>query len=358
MFDPAHVDYTALTQPVSRAEVRAFRAATKAARRADPSVATALATATSVFAVAGIVGFFVVFALFAGFFVAVASNGSGESFGSAFPPLVFIALFGVVAVAVVIQRFGSRGNWTKWLRLTRFADANELRFTSSAPGPSYPGCIFTIGDARMVSDHFVTPSGRFLDFGNYRYSTGSGKNRTTRHWGFLALQLDRNMPNIVLDSKANNGIFRTTNLPATFSRDQILRLEGDFDRYFTLYCPKEYEQDALYVLTPDLMALLIDDAAPFDVEIADSWIFFYSQAPLDMLAPSTYQRLFRIVQTVGVKAIRQTARYADEKVGIPGANVVAPQGQRLRHGVSVVSIVFFIVFAAIWLFGAFHGSSN
>ena len=40
------------------------------------------------------------------------------------------------------------------------------------------------------------------------------------------------------------------------TRTQVLSLEGDFDRYFTLYCPKEYERDALYVFTPDLMALL------------------------------------------------------------------------------------------------------
>lgn len=43
----------------------------------------------------------------------------------------------------------------------------------------------------------------------------------------------------------------------------MLSLEGDFDRYFTLYCPGDYERDALYVFTPDLLALLIDESRHF-----------------------------------------------------------------------------------------------
>src|SRR5690606_7535742 len=109
-------------------------------------------------------------------------------------------------------------------------------------------------------------------FGNLRYVTGSGKSRSVHQWGFLAVGLDRRLPHMVLDSRANNRMLGLSNLPAGFRRDQILSLEGDFDRYFTLYCPKEYERDALYVFTPDLMALLIDEAAPYDVEVVDHWM--------------------------------------------------------------------------------------
>ncbi|MEO7546479.1 MAG: hypothetical protein ABIT21_09370 [Terrimesophilobacter sp.] len=75
------------------------------------------------------------------------------------------------------------------------------------------------------------------------------------------------VPNMILDAKSNN--FLWTNLPQNFSRNQVLSLEGDFDKHFTLYCPKEYEHDALYVFTPDLMTRLIDHAAGYDVELVD-----------------------------------------------------------------------------------------
>ena len=70
---------------------------------------------------------------------------------------------------------------------------------------------------------------------------------------------------MVLDSRDNNGLVGGATLPATFRRDQVLSLEGDFNRYFTLYCPRQYERDALYVFTSDLISLLNDEADPFDV---------------------------------------------------------------------------------------------
>lgn len=354
MFDPAHVDYSPLTASVSPADVRAYRDAVKNSPGAGFG-STGFTTASRIIVIVVLVILFFTFGSTFLFSIVVTAAS-----GAANPINGFMTLFGLVIVAIIviavisILRVTGASAWAKRLRLSRFGDVNGLVYTSAAGAPTYPGSVFSVGDTRRVTDHFVTPSGRFLDLGNYHYSTGSGKERTTRYWGFLALQLDRNMPNIVLDSKANNS-FLGSNLPVSFSKDQVLSLEGDFDRYFTLYCPKEYEQDALYVLTPDLMALLIDDAAPFDVEIADSWIFFYSQSQLDMLAPATYERLFRIVQTVGVKAIRQTAHYVDDRVGSPTANVVATAGHRLRHGTNVVGLVVFIGFGAVWLFTVFHG---
>ena len=92
----------------------------------------------------------------------------------------------------------------------------------------------------------------------------------------------------------------------------MLSLEGDFDQYFTLYCPKQYERDALYVFTPDLMALCIDEAAPFDIEVIDKWMFVYSATAFDMQQPWVYERLLRIAFTVGAKTLTQTDHYADD----------------------------------------------
>ena len=234
------------------------------------------------------------------------------------------------------------------MRLDRFAKANGLIFSPADANPQYPGSIFGLGRARSAYEHFRSASDRFLDFGNYRYTTGSGKNSTTHTWGFMALQLDRALPHMVLDSKANNGLFGS-NLPAAFTKDQVLSLEGDFDNYFTLYCPKQYERDALYVFTPDLMALCIDNAAPFDIEIVDKWMFVYSAAPFDMSTGPIYQRLFGIVDTVGAKTLTQTDRYSDERVASFTANSVAPQGARLRRGVPVAAIIIGAIVLGFWI---------
>lgn len=340
------IDYAALTGAVAPPEVKAFRESV----RARPEYST-----TS--SVIAIIVVLVVLFVFGSFFVGILGTAIGWVSSGAdnpvalvaglFFPLLLLGGFALIAI-VVIRQVARGGKWERWYRLDRFAAANGLTFSPRDADPAYPGAIFQLGRARTALDHLRSASDRFLDYGNYQYVTGSGKNQTTRTWGFLALQLDRALPNMVLDAKANNGIFGT-NLPATFRKDQVLSLEGDFDKHFTLYCPKEYERDALYVFTPDLMALLIDNAAPFDVEIVDTWMFVYSSSAFDMRQPGVHQRLLGIVDTVGAKTLSQTDRYADERVGDPALNIVAPQGQRLRRGVSVGAIIFIALFAVIWL---------
>ena len=342
------IDYSALLYPVPREQVEAFKAASKAAGKPWASVPVGqivgLVVAGVIFG-SMILGFCV---MFIGISVTSMQNGANPVgiIGALFPAL-FIGGLALAVVAIVRSVLKGR-NWETWLRLETFAKANGLKFSPSDSNPQYPGAIFNQGDSRLVTNHLTSATDRFLDIGNYQYSTGSGKSRSTHNWGFMALHLDRKLPNMVLDSKANNGLFGGTNLPAYFDKKQILSLEGNFNEYFTLYCPREYERDALYVFTPDLMALLIDNAAPFDVEIVDDWMFVYSATPFPSTAPGVYQRLFQIVDTVGAKTLAQTDRYVDEKVGVFEANFVAPQGQRLKRGFSVGAVIFVVVFLALW----------
>ena len=60
-----------------------------------------------------------------------------------------------------------------------------------------------------------------------------------------------------------------------------------------------------------------------------------------------YARLFRIIDTVGAKTLTQTDRYVDERVGDFAANIVAPQGARLKRRVSVGAIVIGVVVVGV-----------
>lgn len=340
------IDYTPLFVPVTPGELAAYRVDSA---RAIPGGSLRRFSSVITVVVATGVALVVFFMVVVPGIVLVSGLATGPSDPFDLVALVPGAALLVAAVVGGVRAYrASRAAVEQRVRMTRFAAANGLVFEPVSPGPAYPGAIFALGSSRTVTDHFRTPDGRFIHFGNYSYVTGSGKNRTTHRWGFLAMQLDRALPHMLLDSRANNGLFGETTLPAVFRRDQVLSLEGDFDRYFTLYCPTQYERDALYVFTPDLMALLIDEAAPFDVEIVDQWLFVYATSHFALADPATYQRLLRIVSTVGRKALSQTDRYVDERIGMFDANLVAPSGQRLRRGVNRVGVAVIAGFALVW----------
>lgn len=346
------VDYSALIYPQRKEDIAAF---TKRVKQSGSQWNTTMFAAQAGFVIALVaIAFFAVIQVFS-LARSLSNIAEGSALGTALLPagLLLVAL---VFAAIVVRKLATNVTWELWFKLDTFARVNGFTFSPASEAPGYAGAIFGLGSRRQRLNHLFSNSGRTVDLGNYRYVTKSGKNSTTHNWGYLALQLDRKLPHMVLDSRANNGIFGGTNLPAFFAKNQVLSLEGDFNKHFTLYSPREYERDALYVFTPDLMALLIDEAAPFDVEIIDDWMFVYSPKPFVSADPHVYQRLFRIIDTVGAKALSQTDRYSDERIGDPAVNLVAPSGQRLKRGTSVTTIVLLAVFAAFWLFFAFGGT--
>jgi hypothetical protein len=260
-----------------------------------------------------------------------AATGGGLSVLITLLPLV---VFGGIAVVVVVFLVRAvRGSSERLLRLDRFARANGLTYVPQVASPGLPGMIFGQGSDRQSLDVLRGDRPRFVEFANYRYTTGSGKNRTTHQWGYVAVKLDVPLPHIVLDATGNNGLFGS-NLPVSFDRDQRLGLEGDFDRYFSLYSPAGYERDALYLFTPDIMARFIDNAAALDVEIVDDWLFLYAKRDFSTLDPATWAWLFSVVGAL-LDKLAQWGRWRDDRVAretapsgvAPVASGVPPVGQ-------------------------------
>jgi hypothetical protein len=230
--------------------------------------------------------------------------------------------------------------------LQAFAEANTLRYERVAAPPSYGGALFEYLENASVSNRFSGEvDGHLFDVGTISGTVGGSQSRTTASGirvtspmqstrvathGYLVIRLDRAMPHIVLDATGNDRTFGSS-IPMPIARDQRLSLEGDFDNHFRLYCPTGYERDALYVMTPDLMALLIDDAGDLDAEIVDDLFYLYSNAAFDVSDPALWQRLASIRAILGAKALSQTERYADDRVGDRASNVVGEDGKRLRQ---------------------------
>ncbi|WP_431797492.1 hypothetical protein [Microbacterium kunmingense] len=378
-------DAAPLVQPVDRQAVGEYARRLRAEGRVasvfgSPQAIIGVVIAGVVFAVVGSS----VLGVFVSIIVSLAQSSGLAAGLAALIPTVLVG--GVIALAVVLIVRAARGSAERWYRLDWFARANGMSYVPQFGSPGLPGMIFSQGRSRQATDLVRGDRPRFVEFANYRYVTGSGKNQTTHKWGYVAVKLDVPLPHIVLDATGNNGLFGS-NLPLSFDRDQRLGLEGDFDRYFSLYCPAGYERDALYLFTPDIMARFIDNAAALDVEIVDDWLFLYAKRDFSTLDPATWAWLFSVVGAL-LDKLAQWARWRDERLGdgvahaghataaasalpsvgppasgasavpfaVPTAALrpppgVAAPGRRLKRGVPWVAIIVFGLLGLFWLIG-------
>lgn len=321
------LDMTPLTEHLNPSDIRRYREATKAAgQHQHPSIFSVIfllayglmTLALCVFLVRGIME------------TLTKEDGRTDWALVVFGSLLTVLFLGFALLLMLVAKnelFG-KNEWKRWMRLEKFAAANDLGYERNVAHPGFAGTIFQQGQELQILEHIYAPHTYNPDIGNYRYFTGSGKGRAAHDWGFVAVRLARRLPHIVLDATANNVL--RSNLPSTFTRDQRLSLEGDFDKYFTLYCPAAYERDALYIITPDLMALLIDRVHTFDVEIVDDWLFLYSSRPLDLIDPAVIARLHRITENIGGKMRDTSALYADVRTAPEPTTLVDVHGQPLH----------------------------
>jgi len=324
------LDTSALTEPVAEQALTSFIADSKATGKPWSRMTTGIPRP----GVTDLIGQFipVVIPLVGiGFFAYVGSFSLLEAIWEftltgPFPlNLVFVGMAALVLLGILLGTLRivrvirsliiPKSWWAAAYRLTQLAAANGLRYGHDE-AVSHPGVIFGTGTDRVAERRLVTTAGRRVEIANYRYTVPAEDNEDPRvyGWGYVAITLDRRLPHLLLDAKANNhSVFgiKTSNLPIDLARDQRLSLGGEFDEKFTLYAPSEYGRDAFYVFTPDVMALFIDRLGTYDVEIVDDTMFVYGSR-FDLLNPRTYEWLTELVETVVARTLRRTERYTDE----------------------------------------------
>ena len=319
------LDHRALVAPLNRDEIRSYTNFSKSIGvPADDSVPMTLRSVattalvlifTPLFAATGLVGLVV--------------NGiSAATVAMALISALLVAGGLIILVRVRLPRRG-RKLWRERLAVSRFAQENGASYDALTPETPRVGMLFSIGNERRVSDRVRFQRDPRFEVGNLSYRINLPKNAVLDfHWGYIRIPLERRFPHTVLDSRSNNGV-RGARLPSPLSNRGTTELEGDFSRFFQLTVPPGYERDALYLLTPDLMALLIDEGADFDVEIVDDELFVYRPTPFALATTEEWQRIERIVDTIGARTQRRTARYRDERVGDRLLNRVARTGRRI-----------------------------
>lgn len=254
--------------------------------------------------------------------------------------LVSLAVLAAWLVAtVLLWRWARRPIATRMrLRLAR----RDLTALANGYRP-HPSAAATFSS--LVTDHRVGVR-QYPRFASADVEFGTVRPRAprARRWQYASVRLTAPLPHLVLDSRSNDR--GGGGLPASIDRDQRLSLEGDFDRSFHAYGPSGYGADALYVLTPDVMAALVDHAAAFDVEVRDDRVTFFRASKADYLAAADWERVDAVLTHVAPRLVEVSRRYVDERVHgqsamevvarsrtrtawRPPAPLIAPDGRRL-----------------------------
>lgn len=175
------------------------------------------------------------------------------------------------------------------------------------------GVIGSLGDRRYVS---VVVAGRY---GKYdirllkQYSTfnaATKKGSFERAYRVLEITTRQDFYHVYIDSKSNNRRLSSKAMNiASISIDENpkLEVEGDVNKYFTIYVPKGDNFHSLITLTPEKLIALRDYGAGFDIEFVDNKIYLISEDKIKTLKDVLqYQEsIFNILETIGEDVVRK-----------------------------------------------------
>ncbi len=210
-----------------------------------------------------------------------------------------IVLASIVFIGVITYKNAG----VRALRLEQFCNDNNLKLTPYFTSiGQHEGIVFGMGHSRVARNGIngAVNGNNFVLF-EYQYTIGHGKNSHTHHLGVTMIKLNKKFPHIILDSKRDSsiGVF-------TFDRSQRLELEGDFNKYFNTYGPKEYEVEVLQILNPSVMQSLLSINEPMDIEIIGEYLYIYNTGA--MRNKQTYQAIFNAINqiTSSTKNVQKT----------------------------------------------------
>lgn len=180
-----------------------------------------------------------------------------------------------------------------------------------------PSPVATFSSIISVDRTAVREYPRFVAPGVEIGNLSSRRSGRSGEWHFVAVTLPAPLPHLILDAVSSGRL--SGDLPVDFDREQRMSLEGDFDRSFRVYSPRTYGKEALYVLTPDVMGALIDEADRYNVEIVDETLLFFAPRAADFSAAEPWESTHAILTRVAPRIIAKARRYLDERV--PGQEV-------------------------------------
>ncbi|MDQ3075995.1 MAG: hypothetical protein M3Q34_02610 [bacterium] len=210
-----------------------------------------------------------------------------------FPILQLLIAIDFVFLAVVSMIM-------KKVSMKQFALANGYTYEDKGNLETLPALYLKIGHSRDMN-HVI--SGVYRDcpmkLFEFNCTIGYGKQRRHIHFTTFEIEYKTKLRSIFLRSKKDK--WAITNLFEGMGDDmkfgKVLKLEGDFNHYFTLYVPNEdYEIEALQIFTPEIMVKLMDTADGFSFEFIDNKLFIYNRNVIN--EKGSLNKLFAFAKTL------------------------------------------------------------
>lgn len=169
--------------------------------------------------------------------------------------------------------------------LKEFATLNKFKFERVGDPRLLEGTVFKQGHSHRM---YQVVRGTFIHHPftlfTFEYATGSGNQAREYASTILELDLEKQLPHIVMVSKYHKQ--RSTlamvmpivhagsdGFPMHTDGTTELSVEGTFYKYFDLHITSGHELEALEIFTPDLMEDLINDASKYSMEMVDDKIY-------------------------------------------------------------------------------------
>lgn len=92
---------------------------------------------------------------------------------------------------------------------------------------------------------------------------------STNRYAGVEIWLPKTLPHIYLDNTRGT---KTRGPRVSFSNNDRLSLEGDFDKHFQLFCHAKYRTLVLSIITPDIMLTIVKAGGVYDIEIDGQYL--------------------------------------------------------------------------------------
>ena len=156
-----------------------------------------------------------------------------------------------------------------------FALKNNYKFLPYLNIKKMPARLFNIGNSRFASNGIIGEYKEFpIQIFNYTYAIGGGKNKQTFNFTVCEIEIEKTIfPHIFLKSDS----MRRHATKDIFGQDKDVRikLDGEIEDSFNLYCTQDYEIEVLQIFTRDLLQYLKDNGNTISIEFADNKIYLY-----------------------------------------------------------------------------------
>ena len=214
----------------------------------------------------------------------------------------------IVAIAVASYFYVRRKMWAEFVQ--ELGQSIGFSYAATATPDTVTSKLLSIGRDVVITDVL---SGSYKDIPvrmyTYLYIVGAGKQSTSYTFLIFEVTFQGTMPEIFIASKFH---FLNGFPPETMSMGKLLKVEGDFNTYFYPLVLENKEIEALELLTPDVMAGLIDRVSKISLEFSGNKMYIYSRMS-SINSTTDMQAKLELVEYLSVLCKRNASEIKDNE---------------------------------------------